>query len=131
MAARKIWLYKLEKHGKGWRAPSYVYAENKLPEITGNIHQQSELCNNSIAKLKKHFNGKPNVFTCVLNYDIVAPSDIYQLIIEFESCNDFETVTKSLRAMKNRYVRLEYEILSDISWITDASEVQLKKMLEW
>ncbi len=124
---KSYWLFRIEKKGRGWVVLDYIESY-KMPMITNSNHLKPMKEHTTISKVKKNFEGTP-MFTCVVEYDITAPSTIYQLIIEFSTQNEaFEHLTKLKLIEKDYICNIEGKYHINVPWIDTAPTELIKEM---
>jgi len=122
-----VWLFRVEKRGRGWKALDYISESRKFPVITGQKHTIPMKEYETISKIKKNFEDTP-IFTCVFEYDIVAPSDIYQLVIEFRNYDDLNEYSNKIKGKDINTIEGPYH--TAVPWIDEASEDFIEKLRE-
>jgi hypothetical protein len=122
-----IWLFRVKRKGSGWSVLDYISESKKYPAITKSNHMTPMKEHDSIPKIKKNFKDTP-IFTCVFEYDVVAPSDIYQVVVEFR---DHDTLNEYLNKIKGKDVNtIEGTYHVSVPWINTASKDFIKKIQE-
>ncbi len=122
-----VWLFRVEKKGRGWKVLDYISESGKFPSITGQKHMIPMKEHETISKIKKNFEDTP-IFTCVFEYDTVSPSDIYQVVIEFRNYDDLDEYSNKTKGKDINQKGRQYH--AEVSWIDEASEDFIEKLRE-
>ncbi len=121
-----VWLFKLEQRGLNWNVQGYIRDVNRIPVITGSTILPISDDHKTISKIRKTF--EENItYSCVVEYDITAPSDIYQMVIEYEHIVDKNKIVESLK--KSRSIECIYH--TNVEWIDNASKEYIKRLKEY
>ena len=126
----------MEKKGSGWTCvnvlqckDSYSWGidnKNKFTECLNQYPQQWQLCKNKIlTDLEKRGN---YCVSFVFEYNVVAPSEIYQIIFECPTVQVAENL--KLEIQKRRY-NITGELYPNVEWVENISAEMYKKLCEW
>ena len=121
-----VWLFEVEKRGRGWCVLNYISDVGKIPCITNSEKHSDIEEHKTISKVKEKFKGSC-IFACVFEYDITAPSTIYQMVIE---CNN-EIHSQSLKDRIHHMRSMEGVYHVDVPWIDTAPKEFIKKLKEY
>jgi len=120
------WLFRVERKGRGWAVLDYISKSEKYPAVAKSDRMAPMKEHDSIPKIKKNFKGAP-IFTCVFEYDVVAPSDIYQAVIEFRDRDSLDEYLDKIRGDVNT-IEGTYHV--SVPWINTAPKDFIKKLQE-
>lgn len=129
---KTINLFKVEKRGRGWSVIHHISGFNKLPDITTSVKNVPMKYHKTISQMKKNFEGA-HIYTFIYEYNIVAPSDIYQVVVECLTEEEAERVRLSMeRNLKgDDYVfRMDGKCHLKYSWVDEAPKEFITKLKE-
>lgn len=122
-----IHCFEMKKVGKGWKTMNYNWHNNGIldPYIIEQVLPQ----HSTLSKIRKDFVVTlPNHYViCVIDGNLVAPSCIFQLIVECRNQNQYNEVVNILQDQPG----LNSNCLLEYKWVDEIPSSVLKSLLEY